>query len=91
MLDGRLVGWIRSRGAGPEETTEQFTPDGGLVINRDDRGRPATARAVRYVAQGSDKQLPVLVQQLDDVVWHYGYESDEDLIGKIESREKSAP
>ncbi|HEY2250680.1 MAG TPA: hypothetical protein VGH74_06450 [Planctomycetaceae bacterium] len=89
--EGRLLGWTRSRGTGPAEMTEQFTPDGGLVINRDDRGRPASARAVRYVAQAAGKQLPVLVQQLGDEVWHYGYESDEDPIGKIKSREKSAP
>jgi hypothetical protein len=43
------------------------------------------------VAQAAGKQLPVLVQQLGDEVWHYGYESDEDPIGKIKSREKSAP
>jgi len=89
--DGRLIGWTRSRGSGAEEKTEKFTADGGLIIEADDRGRPMTARSVRYVAKATDKQLPILVQQLGDEIWRYGYENDDDLIGKIKSREKAAP
>jgi hypothetical protein len=89
--DGRLIGWTRARGVGGNESAEQFTADGGLVIERDDRGRPQTARSVRYVAQPGENQLPILVEQPGDEIWRYAYENDDDVNGKIKLREKAAP
>jgi hypothetical protein len=89
--DGRLTGWTRCRKSGQQETEEQFTPDGGLVMKTDDRGRPVAARTVFYVPQAVGRQLPILVQQSGDEIWHYDYENDEDPIGKIKSREKAKP
>ena len=92
--DGRLIGWTRSRDGEAKDKPEQFTADGGLVIEQDDQGRALTAREVRYVAQPGDKQLPILVQLLGDKLWRYAYDKAEDLIGRIVSRENvplSAP
>ena len=86
--DGRLLGWTRTGRKGADPKGEQFTPDGGLVIEQDQQGRPVRASAVRYEAVTSDKQTPALVQELGDEVWHYTYASDNDPIGKIDSREK---
>jgi hypothetical protein len=40
------------------------------------------------VALSTDKQLPVLAQEETEEVWHYAYANDDDLVGKIEPREK---
>jgi hypothetical protein len=84
---GRLIGWTRSRDGEAQEMLDQFTADGGLVIEQDDQGRALTAREVRYVAQPGQKQLPILVQQLGDKIWRYAYDNSEDQIGHITSRE----
>ena len=88
---GRLRGWTRSRGDGRAEKKEEFTSDGGLVLKTDDRGRPLTARSVRYAAQTADKKVPVLIQLPGEELWQYSYENDDDLVGKITSRSRFAP
>jgi hypothetical protein len=84
--DGKqLLGWTREREAGKED----FTVDGALIVARDDRGRPLTARTVRYAAvRKSDSQVPVLEQQPADELLHYQYSSPEAKVGTIARREK---
>ena len=89
--EGRLIGWTRTRGTGPSQETEQFTPEGGLVIEQDDKGRPLAAKSVHYVAQPGGSGTPALVQLPGDEIWRYAYGGPEDLIGTIVSREKVAP
>ena len=86
--DGRLIGWTRTRGILPSQETEQFTPDGGLVIEQDDKGRPLAAKSVVYIARPGSRGTPILVQLPGDEIWHYTYASPDDLIGKIQSRGK---
>ena len=87
--DDRLIGWTRTRKTATGQVSEQFKADGGLVIEHDDRDRALTARAVRYSAQAEGKRQPMLLQELADEIWHYGYADPEDQIGKITSREKA--
>ncbi len=89
--DGRLIGWTRTRDIETGKAAEEFTPEGGLVIETDDKGRPLAARSVHYVAQLGRKATPSLVQLPGDEIWRYTYAGPEDLIGKIASREKVTP
>jgi hypothetical protein len=90
--DGRPIGWTRTRGIGPDQKSEQFTAEGGLVIEQDDLGRAVAVRAPLYIAQKPEgKPLPILIQQMGEDVFRYTYANPEDLIGKITSHEKSAP
>ena len=90
--DGRMIGWTRTRGTEPDEQTEEFTADGGVIIEKDDLGRAAAIRAPGYVAQfPAGKTLPILVQIKSENVYRYTYDGPDDLIGKITSQEKSAP
>ena len=89
--DGRLIGWTRRRNTEKGETTEEFTPEGGLVIEKDDKGRPTVARSVDYFAQPGRNGTPLLVQLQSDEIWRYTYSGTDDLIGKIASREKEKP
>jgi hypothetical protein len=59
--DGRLLGWTRIRGADREE----FTPEGRLVLARDELGQPQRTIAVRYLSvQRTTSDPPELLQQL---------------------------
>ena len=90
--DGRLIGWTRTRGTGPDQKEESFTAEGGLIIEQDHLGRATAVRAPIYVAQKTEgNPLPILTQQLSDEVFRYTYADDKDLTGKITSREKLAP
>lgn len=58
---GELLGWTRSR---PDAAAEEFTADGRLIVTRNDAGKPAETRAVRYVReQKKPAAAPVLVEQ----------------------------
>jgi hypothetical protein len=87
--DGKtLLGWTRERG----DAKESFTPQGALVVSRDDAGRPATARTVIYAAQGvGGRQVPTLSQQPGGELLHYQYASPDDKVGTIAKREPVAP
>lgn len=88
--DGRPTGWTRKRGAGADTHIEEFTPEGGLIIEKDDQGRPAAIRVPRYIGVRMDsKPLPSLVQQESDEVFRYVYANDEDRIGKLLPPERS--
>lgn len=90
--DGRPTGWTRTRGTGDEQTTEEFTAEGGLIIERDDLNRPAAIRVPLYIAQKVEgKPLPILMQHMSDDVFRYAYANPEDRIGRLTSSEKIAP
>jgi hypothetical protein len=90
--DGRITGWTRTQGAGPDFKTEQFTIEGGLVVERDDLGRVAAIRGVQYLPlKVEGKPFPTLVYRPSDEIFRYTYANPEDKIGKITSREKSSP
>jgi hypothetical protein len=90
--DGKMIGWTRTRGKGPDEKGEEFTADGGVIIEKDELGRAAAIRAPVYLALAQEgKPLPRLIQHRSDNVYRYTYDGPEDLIGKITSHEKSAP
>jgi len=83
-----LLGWERER----DGTKESFTPDGALIVSRDEKGRALTARTVRYIAERkAEGEAPTLVQQLGDELLHYKYGSPAEKVGIIERREKVAP
>ncbi len=83
--DGRLIGWTRTL---PSQEPEQFTAEGKLVIEKDDKGRPLAAKSVAYIAQPGRSGTPILVQLSGDEIWRYTYESPDDQIGKIQSQRK---
>jgi len=56
--DGTLQGWTRIRG----EQREEFTPDGRLVVEKDDQARPMKTALVRYEAKPGPGGMPVLHQ-----------------------------
>lgn len=76
---GRLIGWTRTRG----ESSEEFTADGALIIERDALGRATKARRVRYLPEPREGQAPRLVQQSGEDVLSYGYKSDDDRVGRV--------
>jgi hypothetical protein len=58
---GDLLGWTRTR---PAAAPEEFTADGRMIVTRDDAGKPAETRAVRYVReQKKPEAAPVLHQE----------------------------
>jgi hypothetical protein len=76
---GALLGWTRSRGS----TVEEFTADGLLVVEKDDRGRPARARAVQYTTEAGNSAGPTLRQIATGKEYRYGYVSAEDRRGRV--------
>jgi YD repeat-containing protein len=80
---GQLLGWTRTR----KDATEEFTRDGALVLKKDDQGRPAEARTVRYVReQAKPDQWPELRQQPGAELLSYTYKSETDRLGEISGR-----
>ena len=87
--DGRLIGWTRTRGTGPNQTIEKFTADGVLVIEEDADGRPLRAQTVHYLGHAEEKSLPKLVSKLGGEVLKYAYSDSNDRIGKVISIQKA--
>lgn len=58
--DGKLLGFTRVRG----EKREEFTPEGLLVLEKDDQGKPTKTAQVRYVARPQPGAAPRLEQQV---------------------------
>jgi hypothetical protein len=75
--DGRLLGWLRTR----DGHVESFTRDGARVLERDEKGRPILAQAVRYQREELEKQWPKLKQSDGEERFHYAYASETDLVG----------
>lgn len=71
---GNGLGWTRLDGT----TTQQFTSDGLLVLEKDDKERPAKARTVNYVAdEPSRRTFARSVKQLPgNKIEHYAYDAD---------------
>jgi hypothetical protein len=84
--DGLLIGWTRTRGLLPSQESEEFTPAGKLVIERDEKGRPLVAKSVVYIARPGARGTPTLVQLPSEETWHYTYSGPDDLIGKIQAK-----
>ncbi len=85
---GRLLGWTRKRGTEPEA----FTADGALVTAQDSLGRPTEARTVVYVARARARdEAPVLEQHPGYERLRYRYADGDDRVGRVVSRERSAP
>ena len=80
---GHLIGWTRHRGT----KTEQFAASGAVVIETDRLGRALVAQTVRYLLDRTAKTRS-LTQQPGDMVFHYKYSSDKDMIGRIHKTEK---
>ena len=90
--DGRLTGWTRTRGAAPDLKKDEFSAEGGTIIERDQLGRVLAIRGVIYLAQKAENEpLPFLNYQPTDEVLRFTYANDEDKIGRITSKEKIAP
>ena len=89
--DGRPTGWTRTSGTGADQKTEEFTAEGGLVVEKDDLGRVAAIRGVQYLPQKVEgKPFLILTYRSSDDLFRYTYENPDDKIGKITSREKVA-
>jgi YD repeat-containing protein len=76
---GKLAGWTRIRG----EMREEFTALGHLVVERDERSRPAKVRKVRYEANRKGGQAPRLEQVAATEVLTITYDGPTDRVGKL--------
>src|SRR5262249_8810223 len=84
--EGRLIGWTRTRG----KEKQEFTADGAVVQEKDNKGRALLARTVRYVVKPHKDKALLLEAQPGDTMLHYEYTSDDDRIGRVKSRKKAA-
>jgi hypothetical protein len=82
---GSLLGWTRCDGA----RTQEFTPDGLVILAKDARGRPVKARTVQYEYEPTARQAGVtgLKQVWGKEVLHYEYKNAQDLKGTIKKKE----
>ncbi len=55
--DFKLLGWVRTI---PGSAPQEFTADGRVVMRKDDAGNPTEFRMVKYEAELSEKQVPIL-------------------------------
>ncbi len=70
---GKIVGWKRIRGADIQE----FTAEGGLLVERDRIGRPLSARKVNYTLSNNKRdQSSQLKQENSDLVLYYWYTNE---------------
>lgn len=77
---GRCTGWVRKHPTG----VEQYTWAGHRVVQRDAKGRPLTARGVKYLPRrdGGENALPSLTTVLEEKVYTYSYVNEKDQVGK---------
>jgi hypothetical protein len=85
---GSLLGWERFLG----KETFHFSPEGLLVLEKDDAGRAIRARTVSYV-QDPPKMFGLnsnpLRQVSGDTVFTFEYDGPDDFKGKVKSKEKA--
>lgn len=55
----QLIGWTRTRG----DRSEEFTADGKLIVEKDDKGNPLKTLEVRYVPKPRPNNVPTLGQE----------------------------
>lgn len=76
---GELRGWLRSY----RDRIEEFSSTGELVLTRDELGRPATGRVLKYLATPRKNKAPLLKSRPTDRVVTYRYKSDSDMVGTV--------
>ena len=82
---GKLLGWKRIRGADVQE----FTAEGGLLIDRDRMGRPLSARKVNYKISNSKNIITSTLKQEDtDLILYYWYKTSLSKDGEIITKEE---
>jgi hypothetical protein len=59
--DGRLLSWTRIQ----RLQRDEFTPEGRLIVEADDQGRPVTTAAVRYVETRNGDTLRLTWERVD--------------------------
>ena len=79
---GKILGWKRIRGTDIQE----FTAEGGLLLERDGSGRPLSARKVNYKLDKKDVRNATLKQEDTDLIFYYWYPSETSMEGKIISK-----
>ncbi len=81
--DGRPDGWRRLR----HGTTTTYTTTGGVLVSRDDLGRPLAERRVTYAVDlRSESDSRLVVTETDEILWHW-YASPKDTIGELLSQD----
>ncbi len=58
--DGKMTGWIRVR----KDKTEEFSPDGGLIVKKDAEGAPLEVKKVRYNARQGEGGKAAVEEQI---------------------------
>jgi hypothetical protein len=85
---GKFIGWTRFSPAGKSE----FTADGFLILEKDDRGRCLEAQTVRYVQDPPSRKFEPnwnpLRQVAGDEIVTYEYAGDQDERGQTKSKMK---
>lgn len=76
--EGRLLGWTRTRA----KAETRFTPDGLLVRETDEAGRPVSAEEVAYRIERDRRGFPLLAEVPTGVLHAYRYDGPDDMIGE---------
>ena len=84
---GRMTGWTRTRG----KEEQEFTPQGTVVLARDEQGRPTEARAIRYEVKVPKGKAPLVEQTPSETILSYDYASPDDFVGEIKLKEGPPP
>ena len=82
---GKLLGWKRIRG----KDVQEFTAEGGLLIDRDRIGRPLSARKVNYkISNPKNIIISTLIQEDSDLVLYYWYPNGLSTEGEVITKEE---
>jgi len=82
---GKMLGWKRIRGADVQE----FTAEGGLLVERDRIGRPLSARKVNYKSSNPKQIIGAnLIQEDSDLVLYYWYPNNFSTEAEIITKEE---
>jgi len=82
---GKLLGWKRIRG----KDVQEFTAEGGLLIDRDNIGRPLSARKVNYKISNPERIIgSTLIQEDSDLILYYWYPNGLSTEGEVITKEE---
>ncbi len=82
---GELLGWKRIRGT----YVQEFTAEGGILIDRDRIGRPLSARKVNYKISDPKKLIgSTLIQEDSDLILYYWYPNNFSTESEIITKEE---